>query len=371
MTPIQKLNSFFINKMKFEREFANFGFLFNDTLNEEIKELKKSDEFEKEVINKRIFLGCRNYFILSIIKYLGELEQEVNDRVNVVGQNDLKSEFIFSNIQNLIKLLERIELIFKEYPKINIEKSLERFNHFMHYSGIKNKEPLDIRTSDDIIEEIVSIVNEIPTVPKNVLIKFYDFEYSDVYIGFLIETSKVITNSIQSIISESNQILNDKYDILEKQPFLISREKHTSNEEQKKELKIVETHEYILDIKVNVIETQPLLNQGEQPPPSETKSESLHEIITHKKSVDIVNGIKIRYKNIKGKRLKLLLKALQDLELLPKDRIGKKFHNCCKDEFNWNIGSYNAMNCYHYNEEIDENEIRSMKEYLETLIKTK
>ena len=133
----------------------------------------------------------------------------------------------------------------------------------------------------------------------------------------------------------------------------------------------METHEYILDIKVSVIETQPLLNQGEQPPPLKTKSESLYEIITHKKSVDIVNGIKIRYKNIKGKRLKLLLKAFQDLELLPKDRIGKKFHNCCKDEFNWNIGSYNAMNGYHYNEGIDENEIRSMKEYLETLIKTK
>ena len=332
MTPIQKLNSFFIDKKQFEREFANFGFRFNDTLKQEIKELKKSNEFEKEVINKRIFLECRNYFILSIIKYLGELEQEVNDKVNVVGQNDLKSEFIFSNIQNLNKLLERIELIFKEYPKINIEKSLEIFYHFMNYSGIKNKEPLDIRTSDDILEEIVSIVKEIPTVPKNVLFKFYDFEYSDVYIGFLIETSKVITNSIQSIISENNQILNDKYDILEKQPFL---------------------------------------NQGEQHPLLKTKSKSLCEIITHEKSVDIVNGIKIRYKNIKGKRLKLLLKAFQDLELLPKDRIGKKFHNCCKDEFNWNIGSYNAMNGYHYNEGIDEDQIRSMKEYLETLIKTK
>ena len=225
MTPIQKLNSFFNNKMQFEREFANFGFRFNDTLNEEIKELKKSNEFEKEVINKRIFLECRNYFILSIIKYLGELEQEVNDKVNVVGQNDLKSEFIFSNIQNLNKLLEKIEVIFKEYPnQINIKKSFEKLKLLLNYIGIKDEEPLDIKTSDDILEEIVSTGKKISPVPKNDLIKFYDFEYSDVYIGFLIETSKVITNSIQSIISESNQILNKKYVVLETPPFLKPKE---------------------------------------------------------------------------------------------------------------------------------------------------
>jgi hypothetical protein len=340
-------------------------------LKQELKELKKSNEFDKELINKYIFIQSEQYFFKSIEQNLGEFAKELCYKVNVVGQNDLKSEFIFSNIQYLIKLLEKIELIFKEYPQIDIENSHEIFEHFIHYAGIKNKEPLDIKTSDDILEEIISIGNEIRPVPKNILLKFYDFEYSDVYMGFLIKTSKAINNSIQRIILENKDILTEKYDILEKQPFLISREKHTSNEEQKKELKIVETHEYILDIKVNVIETQTLLNQEEQPPPLKTKSESLHEIITHKKSVEIVNGIKNRYKNIKGKRLKLLLKAFQDLELLPKDRIGKKFHNCCKDEFNWNIGSYNAMNGYHYNEEIDENEIRSMKEYLETLIKTK
>ena len=245
MTPIQKLNSFFINKMQFEREFANFGFRFNDTLNEEIKELKKSNEFEKEVINKRIFLECRNYFILSIIKYLGELEQEVNDKVNVVGQNDLKSEFVFSNIQNLIKLLERIELIFKEYPIINMEKSLERFYHFMHYSGIKNKESLDIRTSDDILEEIVSTGKKISPVPKNDLIKFYDFEYSDVYIGFLIETSKVITNSIQSIISENNQILHLKFNISDESPFLIQKEQIGQNSIGNKNIKYKTKH-YVL-----------------------------------------------------------------------------------------------------------------------------
>ena len=53
---------------------------------------------------------------------------------------------------------------------------------------------------------------------------------------------------------------------------------------------------------------------------------------------------------IKGKRLKLLLLALQDLGLLPKERIAKKFHDCCKNEFDWDIARYSAMNDYKYND---------------------
>jgi hypothetical protein len=224
MTPIQNLNSFFINKIKFEREFANFGFRFNDTLKQELKELKKSNEFDKELINKYIFIQSEQYFFKSIEQNLGEFAKELCYKVNVVGQNDLKSEFIFSNIQYLIKLLEKIELIFKEYPQIDIEKSHDIFEHFIHYAGIKNKEPLDIKTSDDILEEIISIGNEIRPVTKNILLKFYDFEYSDVYMGFLIKTSIAINNSIQRIILENKDILTEKYDILEDPPFIISRE---------------------------------------------------------------------------------------------------------------------------------------------------
>jgi hypothetical protein len=99
------------------------------------------------------------------------------------------------------------------------------------------------------------------------------------------------------------------------------------------------------------------------------KPESLSEIITHEKSTDIVRSIRINYKNIKGKQLKLLLLALQQLNLLPKERIAKKFYNCCKNDFNWDIASYTAMNDYQYNDRTDSNELASMKEYLETLIK--
>jgi hypothetical protein len=104
--------------------------------------------------------------------------------------------------------------------------------------------------------------------------------------------------------------------------------------------------------------------------PTIKQNNKLSDLITHQKSIEIVEGIKIQYKNIKGKRLKLLLLALQDLELLPKERISQKFFNSCKYEFDWDIASYNAMNMYKYNDITDRDEFNSMKQFLKTLIKT-
>jgi hypothetical protein len=255
MTPIQKLNSFFNNKMQFEREFANFGFRFNDSLKQELKELKKSNEFDKELINKYIFIQSEMYFFKSIEQNLGEFEQEINYKVNVVGQNDLKTEFIFLNIQKLIKLSKIIELISKEYPQINLVKALAKAKLFSDIrGGIQHIWPLYKRTSDEILDEIVSIGHEIrdKTVPKNVLLKLYDFEYSDVYIGFLTKTSIVINNSIQRIISENKQILQPKFSISDVPPFLIpiepKNQKSIENENSKYKAKhyvlsyIIECH---------------------------------------------------------------------------------------------------------------------------------
>lgn len=104
---------------------------------------------------------------------------------------------------------------------------------------------------------------------------------------------------------------------------------------------------------------------------AQKKTEKLSEIITHDNSIVIVNSIKVRYKNIKGKQLKILLMVFQDLKLLPKERIAKKFYECCKNEFEWEIASYNAMNGYLFNENVDVEEFDTMKEYFETLIKSK
>lgn len=109
--------------------------------------------------------------------------------------------------------------------------------------------------------------------------------------------------------------------------------------------------------------------EGTTKPP--TKEKTLSELITHQNSVEIVEGIKIQYKNIKGKQLKLLLLALQELHLLPKERIATKFYNCCKAEFGWDVASYPAMNDYQFNERTDLIELDRIKLYLETKIKAK
>ena len=95
------------------------------------------------------------------------------------------------------------------------------------------------------------------------------------------------------------------------------------------------------------------------------QKKALSELITHRDGKKIIDEIKIKYKNIKGKRLKLLLIAFQKLGLLPIERIAKSFHDCCKNEFAWDISSYNAMNSYKYNDGVDKKELDSMIKYLE------
>lgn len=130
----------------------------------------------------------------------------------------------------------------------------------------------------------------------------------------------------------------------------------------KRRMTFLRSQKKFLDDLLKRIEEIP--QQSEKPKP-----ECLSGIITHEKSTDIVKNIKIQYKNIKGKRLKLLLLAFQKLELLPKERIAKKFHNYCKSEFNWDIASYNAMNSYKYNSRVDAEELEKMKQYIKSLLK--
>lgn len=130
-----------------------------------------------------------------------------------------------------------------------------------------------------------------------------------------------------------------------------------------KEDKITEQQEINIDNNTTIIKTK--------------QKSDLCEIIDHSRSKEIVQGIKDKYKNIKGKQLKLLLLALQQLNLLSKDRMAKQFHECCKAEFDWDIASYNAMNGHKYNEEIDikqnegieTEEIEKKKKFINSLFK--
>ncbi len=103
----------------------------------------------------------------------------------------------------------------------------------------------------------------------------------------------------------------------------------------------------------------------------EDETLQLSDLIDHDNRFDIVEGIKSKYKNIGGKRLKLLLMALQELDLIPKYNYNSKFHDCCRKEFNWDIKSYQAMNDYRYSEQSDHKELESIKEHIKTLMNTK
>lgn len=98
---------------------------------------------------------------------------------------------------------------------------------------------------------------------------------------------------------------------------------------------------------------------------------TLSNLITHERNYQIVNGIKISFKNIKGKRLKLLLLALQELNLIPKERIAKAFHNSCKKDFDWDIASYTAMNDYPFNNQTDQGELSEIIETIKSIINQK
>jgi hypothetical protein len=98
------------------------------------------------------------------------------------------------------------------------------------------------------------------------------------------------------------------------------------------------------------------------------EAENLASLICHKDSQEIVDSIKVKYRNIGGKRLKILLLSFQDLALLPKDNIASKFHRLCKKEFDWDIKSYSAMNDYKYNNQIDDDEKTAMLTFIKDII---
>ena len=96
--------------------------------------------------------------------------------------------------------------------------------------------------------------------------------------------------------------------------------------------------------------------------------DELSELIRHEQGKEIINKIKTKYKNIKGKELKLLLLAFQELELLQKNGIGSKFHKFCKKEFKWDIGSITAMNKYKFNDKQDKKVLEEMINFIKKII---
>jgi hypothetical protein len=190
----------------------------------------------------------------------------------------------------------------------------------------------------------------------------FDLENRNVYDSV---TNKILKVGLQIVYDTEFVSRLGRLAILKVQPFLNHHYKASENKEQFIEYLEFDVlyHVYIKDegLKARI---KDWISKQKQTPNHQT----LSDLITNEKSEIIIEKIQVKYKNIKGKRLKLLLLAFQDLELLPKERIAKAFHDCCKNEFNWNIASYNAMNDYKFNESTDSIELNDMKKYINSFL---
>jgi hypothetical protein len=199
------------------------GFRFDKNLQTEFADLKNNNEFNETIIKNYKFIRSEEYFSNSVRRLLAEVELDLNDKVNIVAQNDLKCEFIALNIQKLMELVEKVELISKEYPKIDLEKIQEKARLFLTTINIQNINNSEIITYDDLLNDFTSLIKQISLVnfPKSFVNEFFDINNSNIYMSCLYKSSIEVTNTIQSIISQNSQILNPNFVITAESPFLI------------------------------------------------------------------------------------------------------------------------------------------------------
>ncbi len=236
-------------------------------------------------------------------------------------------------------------------------------------SQIENIENHQFSLFNEAVQNsVISMINSYPDVVKNIVftehLRILDLFLNSTKVEkFLIELLKPIVNireqdylgilkEYQNVIARKYNDFETDFNIFQKGSFLTGLRFTAS---------IIFDYKSAIEKHLKALPPQPIAKQNDK----------LSDLITHQKSVEIVEGIKNRYKNIKGKRLKLLLLALQELNLLPKERIAKKFYNCCKAEFGWDVATYPAMNDYQFNEYTDKIELDNMKKFLEEIIQTK
>ncbi len=299
----------------------------------EINELRLLGEEREKVYKKKNFAEKQKYDRIQLqiggkVKVIQDnIVQPIRDKANelsICSPEAYKTETLWNwNSAEIIGLKE----------KVSNEDLPEIFNHKNKYIEYRTKTkvsmlfglPLFFDHLDEVLKELFSYFNET---------EHNEFE--------AFETKEIFSNSIAEALE------------LQKQGYKVA----------------VPLNLY------NPVKEQQGSNTEPLPPQTDTKKvntktpkeKTLSGLITHQNSLEIVEGIKIQYKNIKGKRLKLLLLALQELGLFPKERIAQKFYDCCKAEFSWDIATYQAMNGYQYNEHTDKTELIEMKQYLKSLM---
>jgi len=285
-----------------------------------------------------------------------ELEQLDEERQKVSSKKTYKDKLKFDEVQAEIETKYKI----LQGNTANLIKAKARELNVCNFENEPNYSFNGIETDIHQLKENFS-KDDLPEI----------FKHKQLYIEYRTKTHKTFL-SLAFFINELDKIAKSLFDYFKETE---------QNEFEAFEIKAIPVNsiaEAIQGFKKGqtkfTLPTNFLFNTSTSkalpPQPTTKQNNKLSDLITHQKSIEIVEGIKIQYKNIKGKRLKLLLLAFQDLELLPKERIAQKFYDSCKCEFDWDVASYNAMNGYQFNDVTDSVEFNSMKQYLETLIKT-
>lgn len=309
-------------------------------------------------------------------------------------------EFLHSNIENFNQYeseKNELYLLDKERQKLNPNKNFaEKMEYDKIHLQIKNKHKV---FQDNIIQPIKDKANELNICNPDESPTLWNYNISEILElkeNFENEDLPVIFNHKNKYLEYRTKTKGEAFfglgfffkhlDLILKELF------NYFNETEQNEFEAFETKA----VRVNCItEAVELLKQGhkvtlplnfldlpKEPQQNNTETQNsnaeqekpvktLSDLITHENNTEIVEGIKIQYKNIKGKRLKLLLLALQELNLLPNERIAQKFYDCCKAEFGWDVATYPAMNDYKFNEYTDKIELDNMKKFLEEIIQTK
>lgn len=303
-----------------------------------------------------------------------ELNEILHDHTKTITNNDdLTRQLIdfckyISYVKDETLLNDAIKYVKKNVP-INLNNFDADFKQITVTGNFSDNDLIKIKAIyfSLIVRYEIMVIKENPPQMEPPIFDFYiDVDNKLVYYNL-----RFVLNQIRNNYDVGFVEFTHKKPLNEAMPYYIDYITELQNSHHRRLEVNTERILFITNAKNNYLERQQYLNNQPQPPtPPEKTQTILSDLITHEKSVEIVKSIKIKYKNIKGKRLKLLLLAFQELELLPKERVSQKFYDCCKIEFNWNIASYNAMIKYEFNSGIDTEELTNMKQFLETLIKT-
>jgi hypothetical protein len=300
--------------------------------------------------------------------------QELNEatlKAKTLYFNEIKWCIPFREIHHTIVTV--CDFVKPIYPTVNPNKYIDFFLNKIDFENIDREKETEIKENNlksiydglqtvfhsDLTNAITTFQKSIPTLQKE-RIRDTQIQLIQVYGELKRHTLKI--NPHVNFTKEYGKFIRllkagGKLEIIDYQLLITAFNGQIVHE-------LLHHFEIILEI---IRELTPLLNEQPTPKSKNNRTQNLSELITHDQSESITRELKIKYKNIKGKRLKLLLMALQELGMIPQDRIALKFHNACKLEFG-DVGKYQAMQDYKFNKLVDSTELKDMKDFIQTLI---